>query len=216
MHSIPTKDSKSRYSALRTVGTMYRVLGWITLVGGILLGIVLAGAASSRYSSGSGILVFLGMSVLGATVALPMFAARDIVTLAIDLVSNARKTTALLANISMNSEPLSKHSEARERPSEGGSPTRSRGPMQSSPTPAIPSTPIDKQTDSGEERQATLTQANLNQFLSDLGYQLESTGSKWTVSHPGGIRRHAHSTDKLRDLVEEIATEHDIAVNWKD
>src|SRR5262245_39351696 len=73
------------YPALRTVGSIYGILGWVTLVGSVILGLFLGGTA---LNDGGFLMAFInfGRSVLtGAIVALPMLAAQDIIKLLVAL-----------------------------------------------------------------------------------------------------------------------------------
>lgn len=146
--SISTRDSGSRYSALRMVGTIYGILGWITIGAGVLVGIFLAAEDSS-------FVMFIGPLLLGAIVALPMLAAQDIVTWAIDLVSTARTTNALLTELVSSQESKSRAGDVtRDLPTGTGvtSPGKTSAASSSELTPIVDAPPPPPPTLSEEEK----------------------------------------------------------------
>lgn len=91
------------YRWLRVVGTLYGILGWIVLVGSIIAGILVAlGAASTdmemyrygaqRISPIVAFFIFVAFVIGGIVTALPMLAFKDLVSLLVDLASDARRT----------------------------------------------------------------------------------------------------------------------------
>ncbi len=92
-------DRRAPYPALRTVGTVYGILGWITLVGGLLSGLGLAIYSGANDQLLQAFILLVVSIVGGAVAALPMLAARDVVDWAIDLESNSRKTNSLLSQL---------------------------------------------------------------------------------------------------------------------
>lgn len=225
MTFTPTKDSNSRYSALRTVGTIYGALGWITLAGSVVIGIILASEASGPYSSGSGFVAFLAPTLLGAVTALPMLAAQDIVTLVIDLVSNARSIRAQLADLAVNEEAMTRQSPLVRQP-----PVADQTVVRDDATTSAPSRMAERPDEvtassvepgpaaepEAEPETVTLTMQELDRFLGNLGFQLEHGSGRWTIRHPGGLGRHVYSRDKLKNRVEEIALENGFAVTWQE
>jgi hypothetical protein len=107
-----------RYRALRTIGAIYRVLGYIVLVLAILAFLAICGlsvvggtAASSilnRYGDVSsvigGILLSLLALLYGGITAISLIAFGEGIELLIDLEENTRKTAMMLEN--QNKPPL--------------------------------------------------------------------------------------------------------------
>ena len=86
-----------KYRALRIVATIYRVLGWIVLVGGILFSII-AGIAGIAFTEAMGlngaggaiIGIILGIIVF-TLVGLGILAYADLIYVAIDIEENTRR-----------------------------------------------------------------------------------------------------------------------------
>jgi uncharacterized membrane protein len=92
------KEIGSHYTALRTVGIIYGILGWLTLAVGVLSGLLLGFLSASRGDETFlTVVMFIGPSLLGTILALPMLAAQDIIRLAVALEMNSRKTNSLLS-----------------------------------------------------------------------------------------------------------------------
>jgi len=88
--------NESRYAALHAVGSAYAFLGWLVIIGGILIGIVSVGLASREGGFSAGVLAGI-VSVLGAIVlGLPMLAFRDVIRWMFDLQGHARRSEELL------------------------------------------------------------------------------------------------------------------------
>jgi hypothetical protein len=94
------KEIGPHYMALRTIGIIYGILGWLTLavgvLAGLLLGILSAGRGDETFLT---VVMFIGPSLLGTILALPMLAAQDIIRLAVALEMNSRKTNSLLSKL---------------------------------------------------------------------------------------------------------------------
>ena len=98
-------EPKKRYSALRTVSTIFSVLAWIGLIGGILTGIfggiAMSAGFDSGFSNGMGVFgIILGILV-GAIMGLLSFLMfkvyAELINVAIDVEENTRKTAEALA-----------------------------------------------------------------------------------------------------------------------
>ena len=90
--SQPNQKSNTdehQYPAMKTLGAFYGLLGWVVLIFSVLAGII--GAASLFESNfGLAIIVFLGLPIFGAILALPMMAAGDFFALLINQAKDVR------------------------------------------------------------------------------------------------------------------------------
>ena len=106
---------EKRYSALRFIGTIYKLIGILVLVLTVLgalaacVGALLGGTALSQAGSQSGVpflpflssaigglfLAFFGL-LYGGAIGLTLFAAGDLISLLLALEENTRNTAALL------------------------------------------------------------------------------------------------------------------------
>ena len=96
------QSTRSRYTALRTVGTIYGILGWLTLASGMLLGLFGVMAILSSKTENKPLWAFLSCALPllgGAIIALPMLASQDIVTLITDIASDSRMANLLLSKL---------------------------------------------------------------------------------------------------------------------
>lgn len=85
-----SEKSQSQYGAMRTLGLFYGILGWVVLGFSILSGIV--GAISALENSPAlALILFFGVPIFGAILALPMLAAQDFFSLLIDQARDIRE-----------------------------------------------------------------------------------------------------------------------------
>jgi hypothetical protein len=87
---IRKEDNQENYSALMTLGSIYRVLGWLTLVIGILGGIAVGIWFVNGGNTLLGFLAFISFSLTASIVALPLLATNDLIRLVMDLAVDIR------------------------------------------------------------------------------------------------------------------------------
>jgi hypothetical protein len=93
-----------QYTALRTVGSVYYVLGWVVLIGGALFALGAGIIIGARVDAGGGAIIlglitFLGGSMLSAIIGLPLLAFSNLVALLVDIEENTRAAALRLGKL---------------------------------------------------------------------------------------------------------------------
>lgn len=93
----PFASVKKRYAALGTIGTILQVLGWIVLIGGVLIsilyGVAVAAVGTDEEYSDLAVAAVVAGSVLASVVwGLMLIAVGEVIQLLIDVEQNTRAT----------------------------------------------------------------------------------------------------------------------------
>lgn len=85
-----TTQLERRYSSLRLVSNLLRVIAWINIVASFFFGFALYSMSSNSANSGLGILMFIGSVVLGIIIGIGLLASAESIRVLIDIEENTR------------------------------------------------------------------------------------------------------------------------------
>lgn len=89
------KPTSPEYNALKLISSIFSYLGWIVLILGIL-GSVAGALIISSENIVLAVFIFIGGCIISSVTALPLLAAEDLISLFVNLASDARESKLLL------------------------------------------------------------------------------------------------------------------------